>query len=271
MYSCDFVYDNQYLSDFNFIICNFDNKNGVTNVSAGSELTFTKVKTGGGTKYNLVSAIYDSCLTSTFEICKNPEIFDGESMAISDDEYRDIMRWLNRKEFLKFAILYDEKSRDVCYYDASFNIEKIYVGDVLYGLKLTVETNRPFGYGEDIVFELDMEAEKQYTLYDVSDEIGYIYPDLEIICEVAGDFMLTNSASKSKKMIILNCSSGEVLRFHGETLLFTTSEPAHDICNDFNYNFFRIANSYEERRNIIKASLPCKLKITYKPIIKNSI
>ena len=69
----------------------------------------------------------------------------------------------------------DDKDRETCYYEASFNIEKIKISEILYGLQLTMVTNKPFGYGqEQTVHWVVNDIERTYLLSDISDEIGYI-------------------------------------------------------------------------------------------------
>lgn len=45
MYALDFEYDGQYLSDYGFIICDFNSSSGADIVSAGSMITFNTVST----------------------------------------------------------------------------------------------------------------------------------------------------------------------------------------------------------------------------------
>lgn len=152
MRAIDFEYDNQYLSDYGFIICDFNFSSGANEVDAGSTITFNKISRHGGKRYGLSSTQYDECVTTSFDICKNPDIYDPEDMEISNDEYRDIMRWLNRREFLKFQVIDDGNDnfeRDTCYYNASFNVDKIKINEKLCGMRLTMETDKPFGYGQE--------------------------------------------------------------------------------------------------------------------------
>lgn len=268
----DFEYDNRYLSDYRFVICDFDYSDGAKSVSAGSTITFNKVSRNKGKKYSLTSTQYDECITATFDICKNPDDFDAEDMEISDEEYRNIMRWLNRREFLKFQIIDNggDFSKSICYYNASFNLEKITIGEKLYGIRLSMESDRPFGFGEEQKVNLDFSNSNTIkVLCDVSDEIGYTYPTVIITCLEGGDLSLCN-LSENCTTLIKNCVSGEIVTLYGDTQIITTTQASHDISNDFNYEFFRIGNTINERNNKISASLPCNVVIKYTPIIKDT-
>jgi len=56
----------------------------------------------------------------------------------------------------------------------------------------------------------------------------------------------------------------------GDTHIITTTYTSHDVCNDFNYEFFRIGNTINNRNNRISVSLPCNVVIKYTPIIKDT-
>lgn len=267
MYATDFIYDGEYLSDYNFVICSINSSEGVSEVSAGSEITFNQVAMNQGEKYSLTSTKYDNCISTTFDICKDPDYF--EDIEVTEEEYRVIMRWLNRKEYLKFCFRTDYNR--VCYYNASFNIKNIYIDDVLYGFRLTMYTNRPFGYGEDIEVVISTTTTNDIiTVEDESDEIGFTYPQLKIqIGDTTGDFIITNEThAPDAPTIIKNCSVGEVITIDCENQVIESTYSNH-ICNDFNYRFFKLGNFFRTNKNEISISLPCTVTITYKPIIKN--
>lgn len=268
MYAIDFEYDGIRLSEFGFMICNFGSESDVDTVSAGSEINFNRVATHYG-KYNcLAGTKYDSCITATIQICKNTDKY--EDLLISDDEYRWLMRWLNRREFKQFSLVDRYLDDTTCYYDASFNVSKIMWDKDLYGLELEMATNRPFGYGNEVV-EIWSPTSNNLThnFEDSSDEIGYLYPSLKITINQSGDFSLSNSLENCT-MTINNCTSGEVITIDGYTHIIQSSLNAHKVYNDFNFEYFRIGNTLDDRTNIITASLPCTIELRYSPIIKNT-
>lgn len=271
MYAIDFEYDGRCLSDYGFIICSFSSASGADTVSAGSEITFNKVAKHYGKTYSLTSTQYDNCITTTFHICKNPDIYELEKREISPSEYRDLMRWLNRREFYPFTVFDEDVDRErVIYYNASFNISKVKINEILYGLELTMETDKPFGYGLEKISTLNfLSADSAKTIYDTSDEIGSTYPQMEITCMSDGDLTITNSFN-GVSTIIKGCANGEVITLDCQSKVIITSLQSHDICNDFNYEFFRIGNTISSNENKITVSIPCKIKLSYSPIIKDT-
>lgn len=268
-FAFNFLYDGLYLSDFGFIICEFGGSSGTDIVSAGSKITFNTVSQHLGKKYSSTGIKYEECIQATINICKDPRL--NNDLEISKDEYNDLMRWLNRHKFLKFQLLNAENDNYCpCYYEASFNIDKVKVDEVLIGLELSMETNRPFGYGQLYGVSWNItDTSKPYIFRDISDEIGYIYPDLKITINTDGEFRLYNEF-EGCSMVIKNCKAGEVITIDGTNQIINSSLDSHKVYDDFNYDYFRIGNTLNCRNNKIYCSLPCKLEIKYNPIIKDS-
>ena len=269
MYAIDFEYDGKRLGDFGFVLCHFSEQSSPDIVSAGSQITFDTVSTRNGKHYSLTGSHYDECLSATFQICKNPcQAIEGE---IFSDEYRSLMRWLNRKQFLRFGCI-DPNTDEIPFYcDGTFNIQKIYVNGTLCGLELSLTTNRPFCYGEKITNTFDITSSNStITIDNESDETGYLYPDISITCNSTGDLSIENTTADCS-MIIRNCSSGEKITQYGGSQIITSSLDSHELYNDFNFSFFRLTRTYDNMSNSIKVSLPCSLSISYYPIIKESM
>ena len=105
----------------------------------------------------------------------------------------------------------------------------------------------------------------KYSINDSSYEEGHIYPYTQITVEEDGDLDIYN-AIEDRHTIIKNCKVNEVITM--DYPVITSSLSTHDIQNDFNYNFFRIANTYDNSRNDLTISLPCSIKVEYSPIVK---
>ena len=265
MKAFDFEYAGRNLSEFGMILCSFGTK-GLETISNGSEIVFNTVSVLGGSKHRLTSVQYDNCLEATFQICKNS--CTSDVMEISATEFRELTKWLNRKKFLKFKI-FDEDYFDL-YYEASFNISRIEINGKLYGLELQVTTNRPFALKEPRIFVIKNTVENgKHSINDTSYEEGYIYPLTEIVIEQDGDLDIYN-ALEDRHTVIKNCVVGEVITMDYPVIESFIESPAqhHNIQNDFNYNFFRIANTYDNSRNDLTISLPCSIKLKYSPIVK---
>lgn len=261
MKAFDFEYANKNLSDFGLIICNFGDK-GIDTVSDGSEITFNTVSIQNGVKSELVSTVYESNLETTLQICKYS--CTGGMQEITATEHRELTKWLSRKRFLKFKIL-DEDNIDL-YHEAIINVGKIELDGKLMGLELSVTTNRPFALKEPKNITIkNTEQNGKHSINDISHEEGHIYPYTEITLTSGGNLNIHN-AIENRDTYIANCVAGEVITM--DYPIIQSSISSHNIQNDFNWNFFRVANTFENSRNDLTISLPCIIKIKYSPIVK---
>ena len=178
-------------------------------------------------------------------------------------------RWLNRKEFLKFRVLPEESTDDPCYFNASFNLQKIKHRERICGITLTMETDAPFGYGEDKNISLDFTADGSQTVHDTSDEIGETAVDITLTCGEDGSLTLTNETLGAVTEI-KNCKAGEKITILGQQQIILSDSSSHDIANDFNYAFPKIGNTYDNRDNVLTASAACHIDLHYCPIIKST-
>lgn len=266
MYATDFIYDGEHLSDYHFVICSIDSDSSVTEISAGSDISFNQLPAMNGGKHSLISAKYESCITAQFDICKDPDYFND--LEIVETDHLKIIKWLNRKEFHKFNFI--TSYMRCCYYNASFNIKNIYVDDTLVGFRLTMVTDRPYGFTDDVsVSEKILRANDSFMIKNESDETGDVYPILNIKIYEKGNLSITNTTfDYDNPTIINNCEQNEEIVIDCENQIITSSEPKH-ICKDFNFKFFSLGSTRDIDINKIVVSLPCLITITYTPIVKN--
>ena len=261
MKAYDIEYSSKNLSDFGFIVCSFGSK-GVETVSDGAKITFNTLSTQNGLKHELTSVEYEECLETTIQICKHS--CSGGIQEITETEHRQLTKWLNRKKFLKLKIL-DQEHIDL-YYKAIISTSKIEINGRLMGLELEVRTNHPFAYKEPKIININnLVQDGKHSINDISHEEGYIYPHMEIIINADGDLNIHNSI-ENRDTRITNCVAGEVITM--DYPVIQSSISSHNIQNDFNWDFFRVANTFENSRNDLTISLPCTIKIEYSPIVK---
>lgn len=265
MKSIDFEFDGKTLSSFGMMLCSFDSK-GLETVD-GVEVTFNTVSTLNGAKNKLTSVVYENSLETTVQICKY-SCADG-IQKITTSEHRELARWLSRKRFLKLKFL-DEDHIDL-YYEAAFtSISKIEMNGDLVGLELNIITNRPFALKEPRIITINNTAEniannKKHSIFDQSHEEGFIYPHTKITILEDGDLKIYN-ALENRETEIKNCVAGEVITMDYPVIQSTIE--SHKVQNNFNWIFFRIANTFENRRNDLTISIPCTIKLEYSPIVK---
>lgn len=268
MFATDFVYDNHWLSDFGCTICTFGDLNGITTVSAGSQITFNMISRNRGKQHSLIGSQYDSCIQTTFDICKKTEDYNAYNIDryFSMHEVRELILWLNREEFHKFRPMgLDE----VIYYNASFNVERIEIDNKVIGLRLTMFTDSPYAYGNDITSKYEVtrtQLTKEHNAYCSTDYYGDIIPNVKITCAASGDISIANKTN-GITMTIMGCTKGEIITINGDRMTLTSST-GRNLYNSFNYEFLKITNTPDVRINKLTISLPSTVEITYTPIVK---
>lgn len=260
MKAMDFYYNGKKLSDFGLILCRFDSK-GLETIN-DVQIDFNVIPVLNGKKHRLVSTTYSTCLETTLQVCKHSCANDIQE--ITPTEHREIVKWLARNKFLKFKLL-DENNIDI-YHEAIINVSRIELDGKIVGFELNVTTNRPFALKEPrVILIKNTELNGTYSLNDTSYEEGFIYPFTEITIVESGNLEIHN-AIENRTTYIGNCTAGEIITF--DYPIIRSSISSHNIQNDFNWNFFRIMNTYENSRNDLTISLPCTIKIEYSPIVK---
>ena len=128
-------------------------------------------------------------------------------------------------------------------------------------------TDAPYAYKENLHLEFNASGNTNFTIYSVSDEIGFINPYVTIQILAEGDLTIKNSMDDYYTQI-KNCTYLEEIKLDCKNKLIFTSNNSHNISNDFNFIFPKIYNSEEENENVYTLSLPCNVSIDYSPIIK---
>lgn len=266
----DFEYANRRLSDFGFILGHIDSSTGVHNVNIGCDITFHTVKNNHSSIHSKASSTYDNVYTATFEIIKKNCKYNRNEMYISDQEVRQITRWLNRHEHYKFKPINRGFDADIHHY-GSFNVEVIFLGYRAIGLSLTFTSNAPYGFASPITTRhMLLNQEDKVSIYGDSDEYTTLLPKIEIKCFQDGDLILTNHTTE-RDIKIYKCKQGEVITLDGEHQIALTDNKEHDktsFANDFNYEYFEILVDDMNTKNEYSSTLPCELTVTYLPIRK---
>lgn len=286
----DFEYNGRKLSEYGCIVCEIVKKNELDESDIGNQLKFNTINynnENNSNKFKLLSTSYESPVPSHIEICKNS--CGNNDKYFSDIETVKIIKWLNQKKFHKFRPIYEDGQYHNVYFNGSFNVKPILFSGNVIGMSLDFTSDAPYGYYDPIEHFMDFSVEYpdifendqntnllgEYTLYDQSDESGYIYPDeVEIEIIDSGNLVIHNSMD-NEDVVINNCVSGEIVTLDCKHKIIKSSIEHKNLYNDFNYHFLKIINNYDEcdendsfSKNIYTVSLKCRISFSYSPIAK---
>lgn len=269
----DFEYCGKRLSDFGSMLGSVGGTGGIEDLDGGNKLTFIDVETPYLKRVKNITSKYGECLERTYYIVKRPcESIDG---VYTMQECNAIMRWLNQQSYRKFRPIYSDPYWQEVYYRATFNIDPIIFQDEVVGFTLTMKTDAPFGYYPDV----ERSGSCPFTIEDTSDEIGFIYPIVEITSGSAlAELRLINNRDEDHYTSILNVAAGETIYLNGNNKSISSTIPHSELYQDFNYNFPKLINSMsadgvDDRQNIFMATdgnsaVNATIKISYTPICK---
>lgn len=269
----DFEFNGRRVSEFGCMVCTF-NTVGLETVDIGSNLSLTTIKRQN--YFHTVSTKYEEPFTTKIQICKH-NCNNQKEHYFEDNLVSYLLKWLLSKKNRKFKMIYDDiKCYDMYYIGTFTNVHALKVGENILGLELTFTANAPFGFYELLEFEIDFsDINTEYCISDLSEEEGYIYPQLLTITVLEdGDLEINNSA-QDESLIITNCVKDEIITIDGFNKLVTSSM-RQSLYNNFNYKFIKIVNSVddgfiENKDNVFTTSLPCVINLIYSPICKMGV
>lgn len=268
MFMTDFEYNGEKLSDYGLMPCFLDNS-PESSIDVGNSLTINQVKAPSAIEYISVGYTYDDVLTKSFQTCR-VNCTSSNLVYITDTEINNIMRWLNRKGFYKFKPIYDGGEFADVYFKGTFNVKPIISALGIIGLDLEFTANASYGFIEATTYTHEFTSTTDtFTITDESDEVGHIYCTATITCLEDGDLKIANTNDTNNQVVINGCTAGEVITMNGAQKIISSSLNAHtSLPNDFNYNYLRINNTYENRVNVFTSSIKCTVTLEYSPIRK---
>ena len=258
VYTNGFIYDDKTSDDFGLIICEIEGNE--PSDTSGGEIEITKIESPIQNRwYKSGNTNYTGALQFAFQVCKsNFKPFDSY-------EYSSISRWLCRKDDYKDFMI-TRGDYDNIHFFAQFNISPVEVAGNIVGITVTGITDSPFAYSQMNKYVIESNGSAEYTIFDLSDEIGYIYPDIEIEVTKNCDISITNT-HENRIFTLNNCVANEIIKIDGKMLQMSTNAN-RNLYADINYIFPRIANDYDNRKNIFRIQGYCVITMRYREIRK---
>ncbi len=259
----DFIYDEERLSDYGFIICSFG---GSDSSWSGGDINFTTIKAPDSDIHTFYTSSTDEPLSCTFSICKNP-CGHSNFMTVTREEYSSISRWLKRSDGFHWLQFDNEWYEDI-YFNSKFNVQPHQVGNETIGFDLTINTDSPYAYGKYQEKDFSLTKDIDFSFKNYSDKTGNIYPVVTITPQADGKIdLLTGVESRPFQRTLIN---NEVKR--GKTIILDGNNDyinGIDNPNNFNFEFPVISNTYNDRVTYFKlntGSVDCDIKIEYRLI-----
>lgn len=269
LYCTEFIFDGISSKEYDLIICSFDGtKNG--EMTAGSKIEFTTFKAPNSNRWVKTGSSYTEQLTFNFQICKY-KCDKSNVEPISERELAFLMRWLVRKEYKDLQFI--QEGYENIFYHCQINAQKYEVAGECVGLSLTVVCDAPFGWSELMTYDATVTGSSSFSLYDSSDEIGVVYPDIQIVSNKNQAISIENKTTNMKTSI-KNCQANEQIVLSNETAkssMCVLVENAMEYSgqhstfyDDFNWDWFSIGNTFNNRVNEIIITGDCSMHFEWR-------
>lgn len=254
-----FVFEGKTSDDFGLVLCRFQGNEPSSSYGGGIEFSKTD-RPIQNRWYKTGNSYYKEPIQFYFQVVKaNFKPFDAY-------EYSIISRWLQRKDSYKdFMIV--RTDYDNIHFNVMLNTEPIAVSGNIVGISVSAICDSAFGYGHMFKKTVNVNGTAEFTILDMSDEIGYIYPDCRIEVQNDCDVIVTN-ITDNRVFRINKCVTGEIISIDGKYLEASTTALLHNLYNNFNYKFIRITNDYNNRKNKFKLEGNFIFTMQYRPVRK---
>lgn len=231
MFATDFLFDNQRASDFGCIICSFD---GGAETASGGEIEYNVVKPPNQDKHTFYGAQFDSVITWSFSICKNP--CKNDNLHFDQYEESMIAKWLIRTDGYK-QFQFNQDGYEDIFYNVYVNMSPRQIAGRTIGFDLEVTSDCAYGFSDIITRKADINFSTPLTLNVHSDVYTYLLPYVRI--NGTGNFNIRNDNDKLQKETTLkNISlSQEIIMDSDTDEVSGLASP-----NDFNWHFLRLVD-----------------------------
>lgn len=252
MYAESFEFNGVDSKDANIYIMSFESFSDDGVASIGDNISFTTTKAANSDRLNFHGYTREQCLTTTFQIGKNPCELDDPKFT--REELAFIRNWLERKDGYHFLRFFQEGYEDTYFY-CQIHTEWIRIQGKIVGAEVSVTCNAPYGYSGIQGIDIHVNDGDSFIIYNDSDEQGGLEIDqIEIGITSGSDVSITikneleNIYSYGKTYVtqIKHCNKNEHIIIDGLNHTISTSKnynhTSGNICEDFNFNYPRLIN-----------------------------
>ena len=255
MFAQDFLFNNQKLSDFGFIIAgDMDGES----VASGGEIDIVSVRPPDSDKHDFYTGNLDSPIQYTFGIIKY-KCGDKNDIYVTPEEESRLAKWLMRKskvEGYKWLQFDEDYYRDINYKVCFTEMNPVQVGGKTIGFTLSCTSNCGYAYSNEKMHKFTLSNNGVKEIIVTSDMSTYIYPKITLTGNI-GNIVFGNNdddgghnfaeikTTSGNKTIVLDCEND---------IITGISAP-----DEFNYQFPKMVDGSNHFRMVGASSVAVEI------------
>lgn len=226
-------------------------------------LSFNVTTTPTSKTKRFVSSKYEDTVSFEIGIVRNP--CESQDARIDIDLDRFIRRWLIREDGFKQMIFECDDYENI-YVNCYLNLTPVYYYGSIVGYTISGSTDSPYVSIIDYKQEFEYTANTHVAIPANSDEIGFIYPKVEIkpkqsASSISFQFVGKDKPMDSSKTVIENVVANTTYTLDSDRSIITgLTDPT-----DFNWVFPKIVQTWDETEQYFICSCDCDVKVIYTP------
>ena len=254
----DFEFNGHKASDFQLLLCSFDNEDVSSEQDTGYALNLSSSRIPASNSWLLKGANYENPYVFNLTMIINNNCGQTDKIYFTYEEVREIENWLSVSTYTNL-ILDDEEYKDLIFRVIPSTIQRHKQDGNVIGFSVEVTCDAPFAWKKEVK-ELTLNGEQTVEINNISDDnlSKYIFPMVEFTPASDGGFSIKNETDNSE-MKFEKLLTNDKLTIDSKGII--TTDSALDVYTTFNKHFLRLLHGTNSLS--IKGNGTLKLTMIY--------
>lgn len=258
LYTKDFEFNGHKASDFQLLLCSFDNEDVSDEQDIGYQLNLSSSRIPASNNWLLKGANYENPYTFNMTMIVNNNCGKTDKTYFTYDEVRKIENWMSVSKYTDL-ILDEDEYKHLIFHVIPSTIQRHKQNGNVVGFSVEVTCDAPFAWEKEAL-ELTLTGNDSVEITNTSDDnlSKYIFPAIEYFPIEDSEFSIKNETDNSE-MKFENVLANDTITINSKGVI--TTESGLDVYATFNKHFLRLAHGTNELT--IKGKGTLKLTMMY--------
>lgn len=206
---------------------------------------------------------YNSKLTPTATIIKDPSLNTNNDQYFSEHECREVLRQLTGFRGYKQMQIFSYEFDELLFFNIRVtNVRYQTIGGRIAGIILDMECDSQFAWSSDFNYMFNATQSSNIIFFNTSDNLyDYSYPKVTIkMINDIPELSIINLQDNNWTTIFKSLYANEIITMDSKNKALTSSNNSRIISNDFNMHFIRLVPG----KNEFKVNGNVQMTFTYK-------